>query len=200
MVLSCVRPLGHIPERCFIITFLTSCLPMEHFVEGTLIKRKTNMLKWMSREPHGLVKIYHEKLLHFIHKWTVDHSSNRTGNRWVLRDSSLVNSKFTAQVFKSYYFSSISCKTPLILINIFAYEAQIDFSESDISSLSKAAASNGVRTQLYSCSFHCLSLAPLCSPRIDLKPRKMAVKAFCIDQKRTFKPAPGSCCWYISLS
>ena len=50
----------------------------------------------------------------------------------------LANSKFTAQVFKSY-FPSISQNPSVIYpgINISAYEAQIDLSDSDVSSVAR---------------------------------------------------------------
>ena len=53
-------------------------------------------------------------------------------------DVILANSKFTAHVFKSY-FPSISQNPTVIYpgINISAYEAQIDLSDSDVSSVAR---------------------------------------------------------------
>ena len=62
----------------------------------------------------------------------INHSSTEQA------DVILANSKFTAQVFKSY-FPSITQNPSVIYpgINISAYEAQIDLSDSDVRSVAR---------------------------------------------------------------
>ena len=84
----------------------------------------------------------------------------------------LANSKFTARVFKSY-FPSISQNPSVIYpgINISVYEARVDLSDSDVSSVVRYG---GVHSQRCFCSLPFFSVpTPRCFPSIDSKARRM---------------------------
>ncbi|KAF8808024.1 glycosyltransferase family 4 protein [Phlegmacium glaucopus] len=108
-----LRLLGH-TRVVFYCHFPDKLLANGAFVEGNLVKRKTNFLKWLYRQPMD---------------WLEEVTTKQA-------DVILANSKFTARVFKSY-FPSISQNPAVIYpgINISAYEARIDLSDSDVSSV-----------------------------------------------------------------
>jgi alpha-1,3/alpha-1,6-mannosyltransferase len=125
--------LGH-TRVVFYCHFPDKLLANGAFVEGNLVKRKTNFLKWLYRQPMDwLEEVTTSQLLHLIYdKGMVNYSSTEQA------DVILANSKFTAQVFKAY-FPSISQNPSVIYpgINISAYEAQIDLSDLDVSSVAR---------------------------------------------------------------
>ena len=128
-----LRLLGH-TRVVFYCHFPDKLLANGAFVEGNLVKRKTNFLKWLYRQPMDwLEELTTSKLFRLIYaKGIVNNPSSGQA------DLILANSKFTAQVFKSY-FPSISQNPSVIYpgINISAYEAQVDLSDSDVSSVAR---------------------------------------------------------------
>ena len=126
-----LRILGH--TRVVFYCHFPDKLLANPFVEGNLVKRKTNFLKVLYRLPMDwLEEVTTSKLLHLTTSgWLIGFFTDQA-------DVILANSKFTAQVFKSY-FPSIS-KNPSVIypgINISAYEAKIDLSDLDVSSVAR---------------------------------------------------------------